>query len=112
MLGVIFTFNFVCLGWILFRADSLSTVGEILSQIFTAFDLSIVPQVIAGYPVVFALIAVGYLMHATPKKSINRLQERLTNAPLWVQVAVVVAVIWFVMQMRTGDIQPFIYFQF
>ena len=112
VLGVIFTFNFVCLGWILFRADSLSTVGEILSQIFTAFDLSIVPQVIAGYPVVFALIAVGYLMHATPKKSINRLQERLTNAPLWVQVAVVVAVIWFVMQMRTGDIQPFIYFQF
>ena len=112
VLGVIFTFNFVCLGWILFRADSLSTVGEILSQIFTAFDLSIVPQVIAGYPVVFALIAAGYLMHATPKKSINRLQERLTNAPMWAQVAVVVAVIWFVMQMRTGDIQPFIYFQF
>ena len=112
VLGVIFTFNFVCLGWILFRADSLSTVGEILSQIFTAFDLSIVPQVIAGYPVVFALIAAGYLMHATPKRVIDRLQERLTNAPLWAQVAVVVAVIWFVMQMRTGDIQPFIYFQF
>ena len=112
VLGVIFTFNFVCLGWILFRADSLSTVGEILSQIFTAFDLSIVPQVIAGYPVVFALIAVGYLMHATPKRVIDRTQERLTNAPMWAQVAVVVAVIWFVMQMRTGDIQPFIYFQF
>ncbi len=112
VLGMIFTFNFVCLGWILFRADSLSTVGEILSQIFTAFDLSIVPQVIAGYPVVFALIAAGYLMHATPKSVIDRTQERLTNAPMWVQVAVVVAVIWFVMQMRTGDIQPFIYFQF
>lgn len=112
VLGVIFTFNFVCLGWILFRADSLSTVGEILSQIFTAFDLSIVPQVIAGYPVVFALIAAGYLMHATPKRVIDRTQERLTNAPMWAQVAVVVAVIWFVMQMRTGDIQPFIYFQF
>ncbi|MBQ5614208.1 MAG: MBOAT family protein [Tidjanibacter sp.] len=112
VLGVIFTFNFVCLGWILFRADSLSTVGEIISQIFTAFDLSIVPQVIAGYPVVFALIAAGYLMHATPKRVIDRTQERLTNAPMWAQVAVVVAVIWFVMQMRTGDIQPFIYFQF
>ena len=112
VLGVIFTFNFVCLGWILFRADSLSTVGEILSQIFTAFDLSIVPQVIAGYPVVFALIAAGYLMHAAPKRVIDRTQERLTNAPMWAQVAVVVAVIWFVMQMRTGDIQPFIYFQF
>ena len=112
VLGVIFTFNFVCLGWILFRADSLSTVGEILSQIFTAFDLSIVPQVIAGYPVVFALIAAGYLMHATPKRVIDRTQERLTNAPMWAQVAVVVVVIWFVMQMRTGDIQPFIYFQF
>ena len=112
VLGVIFTFNFVCLGWILFRADSLSTVGEILSQIFTAFDLSIVPQVIAGYPVVFALIAAGYLMHATPKRVIDRTQQRLTNAPMWAQVAVVVAVIWFVMQMRTGDIQPFIYFQF
>lgn len=112
VVGVIFTFNFVCLGWILFRADSLATVGEILSQIFTAFNLSIVPQVIAGYPIVFAMIAAGYLMHAAPKRFIDRTQERLTNAPLWAQAAVIVAVIWFVMQMRTGDIQPFIYFQF
>ena len=112
VLGIIFTFNFVCLGWILFRADSLATVGQILSQIFTAFDLSIVPQVIAGYPIVFLLIAIGYLMHATPSRVITRTEERLSSAPFWVQVAVVVLVIWLVMQMRSGEIQPFIYFQF
>ncbi|MBR4037354.1 MAG: MBOAT family protein [Tidjanibacter sp.] len=112
VLGIIFTFNFVCLGWILFRADSLATVGQILSQIFNAFDLSIVPQVIAGYPIVFLLIAIGYLMHATPSRVITRTEERLSSAPFWVQVAVVVLVIWLVMQMRSGEIQPFIYFQF
>ncbi len=110
--GIFFTFHFVCFGWILFRADSLSTVGAILGQIVGAFDLSILPQMVAGYPMVFALIAIGYLLHSLPHSFSERAAGRLAGSPLWVKAAIMVVVIWVVMQFRTGDIQPFIYFQF
>ncbi|MFB0972949.1 MAG: MBOAT family protein, partial [Bacteroidales bacterium] len=56
VLGIIVTFHFVCLCWILFRADSLATVGTMLSQIFTNFHPEVFPQFIAGYKTVFTLM--------------------------------------------------------
>lgn len=37
VLGIFITFHLVCFGWIFFRADSLQTVKEMLSQICTNF---------------------------------------------------------------------------
>ena len=52
--GFLVTFNLVCLGWLLFRADSMQTVHVMLYQIFHNFDASLIPQVVAGYKAVFA----------------------------------------------------------
>jgi len=112
LVGFLVTFNLVCLGWLLFRADSMQTVHVMLYQIFHNFDASLIPQVVAGYKAVFAFIAAGYIMHFMPAKIDADLQNRVVNASFWWQVAMLTLTVWCVMQIKSSDIQPFIYFQF
>jgi D-alanyl-lipoteichoic acid acyltransferase DltB (MBOAT superfamily) len=112
LLGIVFTFHLVCLGWLVFRADSMQTAGLILHQIFSAFDTSLIAQVVAGYSGAFLLMAIGYLLHAIPERGDAWLRGVITRAPMGWQVAMTVATIWLVMQVKSSDIQPFIYFQF
>ena len=110
--GVFFTFNLVCLGWLMFRAESMQTVELMLHQIFSNFNVPMIPQVIAGYAGVFALIGAGYLLHLMPGCVDRAAQRLVANAPLVLQVVMAAAMIWCVMQIKSSDIQPFIYFQF
>ena len=110
--GVLITFNLVCFGWLLFRAEDMQTVHVMLYQIFNNFNPALIPQVIEGYKAVFGLIVLGYAMHFLPEKIDIDIQNRVVNASFWWQVALMAATIWCVMQIKSSDIQPFIYFQF
>ncbi|MDE7005453.1 MAG: MBOAT family protein, partial [Alistipes sp.] len=110
--GVILTFNIVCLGWLMFRAESMQTVTLMLHQIVHNFNAPMIPQVLSGYASVFALIAAGYLLHLLPQRVDTLARRSVTAAPLAVQVLMMAAMIWCVMQIKSSDIQPFIYFQF
>ena len=110
--GVFFTFNLVCLGCLMFRAESMQTVELMLHQIFSNFNVPMIPQVIAGYAGVFALIGAGYLLHLMPGCVDRAAQRLVANAPLVLQIVMAAAMIWCVMQIKSSDIQPFIYFQF
>lgn len=74
VIGVLITFHLVCFGWILFRADSMQTVGEVLTQIFTNFHPEVFMQFVVGYKGVFVLMVVGYILHFMPKSAENGLQ--------------------------------------
>lgn len=111
-LGILFTFNIVCFAWLFFRADSMQTVELMLHQIFYNFNASVIPQVLAGYTGVFILIGAGYLLHMMPARFDRMAQNIVANAPLVLQVVMAAAMIWIVMQIKSSDIQPFIYFQF
>jgi len=112
LLGIVFTFHLVCLGWLVFRADSMQSAGLMLHQIFSAFNSELIPQVVAGYSGAFLLIAIGYLLHAVPDRGDHWLRGVITRAPMGLQVGMLVCMIWLVMQIKSSDIQPFIYFQF
>ena len=112
VLGVVLTFHIVCLGWLLFRAEDMQTVHLMLYQILHSFNTSIIPQFILGYKEVLALIVLGYFMHFMPAQIDSDLQRKVGNASFWWQVAMLVAVAWCVMQIKSSSIQPFIYFQF
>lgn len=112
IVGILFTFHIVCFGWLLFRADSMSTVGAMLHQIFNSFNGSLLPQIVAGYPAIITLFVVGYVLHMLPS-SLNAWACRtLERGGFVLQVIVLVVVIWCVMQTQSSEIQPFIYFQF
>ena len=112
LLGILFTFHVVCLGWLLFRAESMQEVHLMLYQIVHNFNLAIIPQVVVGYGVIFAMIAAGYVMHFMPERVDMKLSQKVGEAGFWWQVAMLVVVAWCVMQVKSSDIQPFIYFQF
>ncbi len=110
--GIFFTFNLVCFGWLVFRAESMQTVELLLHQIFFDFQAGVIPQIVTGYVGVFALLAVGYLLHLMPARLDSFVQRTVTAAPMMLQVVMAAALIWCVMQIKSSDIQPFIYFQF
>ncbi len=112
ILGCFLTFHLVCFGWILFRADSMQTVSEMLSQIFTNFHPEMFVQFVSGYKGVVILMVIGYLSHFIPGKFEKRLQLFVTNSPLVVQAVLLAVVILLVVQLKSAGVQPFIYFQF
>ena len=112
ILGWLLTFNVVCLGWLLFRAEDMQTVQVMLYQIANNFNVAIIPQVIEGYKFVIGLIVLGYFMHFIPEKIDQDLMRKVGVASFWWQVAMLVLTAWCVMQVKSSDIQPFIYFQF
>ena len=112
IIGIIITFHLVCVGWVFFRADSMEVVGNIFSQIFTSFNIGILPEVLSGYRGIVILMFTGYILHFIPDRIENRFKGIVTNMPVIAQSLVISLLIWLVMQIKSGDIQPFIYFQF
>lgn len=112
VVGIFVTFHLVCFGWILFRADSMQTVGEILSQITTHFHAEVFTQFVSGYRGVFTLMVIGYLLHFTPKRAEYALRGIVTRSPLIVQAVILALAVFLVVQFKSAGVQPFIYFQF
>ena len=112
IIGIVFTFNLVCFGWLIFRAESMQTVELLFHQIVFDFQADVIPQIVTGYVGVFALLAVGYLLHLMPARLDSFVQRTVTAAPMLLQVVMAAVLIWCVMQIKSSDIQPFIYFQF
>ncbi|MCC8142884.1 MAG: MBOAT family protein [Tannerellaceae bacterium] len=119
VLGILFTFHLVCLGWILFRTGSMQVIGEMLTQIFTNFHPEVFLQfvvgykgVVVGYKGVFILMVIGYIFHFMPRKVENGLQQVVTRSPLVVQALMLILAIFVVVQFKSAGVQPFIYFQF
>lgn len=111
-LGILVTFHIVCFGWIFFRASSMQVAGEILSQIAFSFHPEILMQFVEGYPAVTGLIVAGYIFHFIPGRADNFLRGVVTNLPLILQAALLVLVVFIIIQIKSAGVQPFIYFQF
>ena len=112
VVGILVTFHVVCFGWILFRADSMQTVGEMLTQIFTNFHPEVFTQFVAGYKGVFFLMVLGYVLHFMPRSADSLMQRWVSRSPLFVQAFILAASIFIVVQLKSAGVQPFIYFQF
>ena len=104
VIGVLITFHLVCFGWILFRADSMQTVGEVLTQIFTNFHPEVFTQFVMGYKGVFVLMVVGYILHFMPKSAENGLQAVVTRSPLLVQAVMLAIAIFVVVQFKSAGV--------
>ena len=112
IINIIITFHIVCFAWIFFRADSMVKAGEMLTQIFTNFQPEVFLQFVSGYRMICILMLTGYIIHFMPKKVDLALQQQVTYLPVWAKAALLCLAIFVVIQMKSADIVPFIYFQF
>ena len=83
-----------------------------LEQIFTNFQPQIFLQWATSYWAVGLLMVLGYVLHFLPQSWSERTQHFVTRSPLVVQALLIVVVIFIVIQVKSSDVQPFIYFQF
>ena len=112
LFAVVVTFHFVCFCWIFFRNSTFEASTVMIRQIFTAFHPELFMQLVTGYWQVFVLMASGFLLHWCPDSWQDACGRAVTRLPLVGQALLVVAVVYLVIQVKSSDIQPFIYFQF
>jgi hypothetical protein len=121
--GIVQTFVFITFTRLFFRSGSnldpaeanrvaWETAVNMIEQIGGAWDVGIIPQVIQSYAAVFVLFILGMIIHWLPQNWKRRYRLAFAKMPLPCMVLVVVAVVFFVYQFITADLQAFIYFQF
>ena len=112
ILKVLVTFHFVCFCWIFFRVPNVDSAWEMIEQVYSNFSPGIFGQMVVGYKQVMGLMILGYLIHFVPEKYELQFQQRVSNAPLVMKALYLFVTIMIVIQVKSAEVQPFIYFQF
>ena len=121
--GVAQTFTFITFTRLFFRSGSnldpatanetaWLTARNMVQQIGSAWDWSLVPQICGEYRRVFALVLFGMAIHWLPARWKRWYRINFALLPVPVIAAIAVAVVFVVYQFITADLQAFIYFQF
>ncbi len=112
VLAVVITFHFVVFCWIFFRNHTFDASWTMISKIFTDFHPELFLQVVEGYWVVFAMILFGYVTHFIPDSWNERCVAVIQKGDVLLGALLIAIVIYIVIQVKSSEIQPFIYFQF
>ena len=111
-LAIVITFHFACFCWIFFRCADFNDSIVMIRQIFLSFHPELLMMVVDGYQEVFALMALGYLLHWCPDSWQRATCQMVTRMPLLGKAIVFIALAYLVIQIKSSEVQPFIYFQF
>ena len=58
------------------------------------------------------MMAVGYVLHFVPASVKSDIRRQMARLPWWAYVVLLVAMAYLVIQFKSAEVQPFIYFQF
>ena len=117
------TFTFITFTRLFFRSGSnldpatankvaWETARNMVAQIGSQWDVSIIPDICAVYWKVFALVVAGMAIHLLPLRLKRRYRLCFASLPLPVMAVAAAVIIFVLYQFVTADTQPFIYFQF
>lgn len=106
------TLTFISFTRIFFRSPDMATVNMLFYRITTFFGGSQFFQIIWGYKYVFALMLTGYLIHWIPERFKQRYRSWFATQHYAVMGAIVILLVFLSYQLMSGEMQPFIYFQF
>ncbi|MFM2248837.1 MAG: hypothetical protein RL071_4912 [Pseudomonadota bacterium] len=101
------TFHFVVLARILFRTDDLASAAD-----FTAGLTEIELLLPRFSPTVWAIFALGWLLHFTPEAWPGRAEAWAQRQTTWLWVGVAAATGAMAMVMSSGEQLAFVYYQF
>lgn len=106
------TFHMVCLCWLFFANSTFDFSLTMLTQITTNFHGELLLRFIDGYPMVTALIVIGFLLHFLPTRWNKSASSIITYTPLPLQVLIFTLLLFIISQVHGSEVQPFIYLQF
>ena len=102
------TFQLVCLGWVFFRADSLSTAFSMLGRLFTGWGQ---PATLVTPLVVLTIVFMLALQYA-PHSAADRIMDRVEGLRPVAMGGVFAVVLFIITTLGPQGVAPFIYFQF
>ena len=108
----VITICFIVFTMAIFRVNSLGDLWVMLGNLFTNFHLDYLPVFVDVRLTWCIFMLVLILSHAMPDGWWQRLGERFAVMPWVVKLLVFVVVVQLVLQFRSEDVAPFIYFQF
>ncbi|GAB4333711.1 MAG: MBOAT family protein [Flammeovirgaceae bacterium] len=111
-ISIIITFNFVCFCWIFFRSESMEIAFSVIEQIVFNFRLDLIVDILITRKLVIMVLLIGFLMHFMPYNLKNKLLESFSKLPDFTKATITLILIIFLYQVKSSDLQPFIYFQF
>lgn len=111
-LGIFITFHLVCLGWIFFRADSMETAWSVLTQIFAHFNGRIFLPFAYEYAVILLLMTLCLSTQFLSKRFLAGMRYRIAALPWSGKAIILTLLILLIDQIKSAEVQPFIYFQF
>ena len=117
------TFVFITFTRLFFRSGSnldpalaneqaWNTAKNMVNQIGSAWNLSLVPAMAWQHRTVLLVFVLGMLVHWLPERFKRRYRIVFARLPLFWMAVVVVVIVVFFFQFITADLQSFIYFQF
>lgn len=107
LLGRIWIFQVVCFSWILFRAQNLSVVGDVLRSLCHWGGRSELLSVTA-----VLVLVTGFLMQFLDGRKPRPIWDTVNRWPAWVQGAVAAVILTLILGVGPSGVAPFIYFQF
>ena len=110
--AIVLTFHLVCFCWLFFANATFEASMTMMTKICTDFHGELFPQFLAGYPAVSALILLGFVLHYLPESWNQRTSLLVSRTPLFGQVLLITLMIILVIQVKSSEVQPFIYLQF
>lgn len=108
----VITICFVIFTMAIFRVNVLGDLWVMLENIFTNFHLDYLPVFVDVRLTWCIFMLVLIVSHAVPDGWWQRLGERFVRWPWIVKLIIFVVVVQLVLQFRSEDVAPFIYFQF
>lgn len=105
--GLIVTFHVVCLGWILFRAETFAQAAQVIE------GLSRWSQPVSVLtPFLLGMTLLGLALHALPPRALESTAGGLRRLPSPAAGLALGVAVLMVEAMRPAGVAPFIYFQF
>jgi D-alanyl-lipoteichoic acid acyltransferase DltB (MBOAT superfamily) len=106
------TLTFISFTRIFFRSSDMNTVNMIFYRMTNFFGADKFFEIIAGYKFVFGIILIGYLIHWIPEAIKIKYRNWFASQSYVVMGLLSIVTIFLVYQLMSGEMQPFIYFQF
>jgi alginate O-acetyltransferase complex protein AlgI len=105
--GTLATFHLVCLGWIFFRADSMSSAYTIVGRMFSAWGPAplVTPLLVVT---IIGMIALQYV----PRSAVEETLRYFAEQRLVVQGAILAAILLGITTLGPQGVAPFIYYRF
>ena len=106
------TFHFVVFLWVFFRAADFKTAWLMITKVFTSMDWAYLQAFFDVRQLFVILLLVGFSIHAIPSKIFPKMENLYVKTHFIIKIIAFIVLFQLIIQLKSENVQPFIYFQF